>query len=487
MTSVAKIDRAQRNVALLVAGCFFMEMLDGTIVTTSAPKIAHSLHVPVGSIALVITAYMITLAVLIALSGWMAARFGGRRTFLAAIALFTLASVGCAASTTFPELVVMRVLQGVGGAMMVPVGRLVVLAPSRPANLMRLTALLVWPGLIAPVIAPLAGGLITTYASWHWLFLINLPLGLIALCLALRLVHPPALTDPGRLDVAGALLTSLGLGGLTFTAALLAKLRIDWTPVAAIAVPSLVLLAAAVVHLLRVSVPLIDLRLTRIPSFRSALTGSGFHFTAQSASPFLAPLLFLQVFHWSAVKSGAIVLFIFVGNLGAKSVTTRLYSRLGFRRVIAAASAGLGLSLVLLGVVGTSTPVVVLALILLLNGIGRSIGATGYSTVIFSDVPGSDMRHANTLMITVQVLAATLGVAGAAIALRLGEPIASLFGVSNSTHVTYTVAFLMVACVALLSTVEALRMHPNSGDALRGDHASAAEPQPASEPQPATR
>jgi EmrB/QacA subfamily drug resistance transporter len=477
--SAAKIDRAQRNLALLVAGCFFMEMLDGTIVTTSAPKIAHALHVSVGSIALVITAYMVTLAVLIALSGWMAARFGGRATFLAAIALFTLASVGCAASTSFPELVVMRVLQGVGGAMMVPVGRLVVLAPSRQAHLMRLTALLVWPGLIAPVMAPLAGGLITTYASWHWLFLINLPLGVVALCLAVRLVHPPALPEPGPLDVVGVLLTSMGLGGLTFTAALLAKPDINWPLVAAIGVPSLVLLSAAVMHLLRVRVPLIDLRLTRIHSFRSALTGSAFHFTAQSASPFLAPLLFIQVFHWSAVKAGAIVLFIFVGNLGAKSVTTYLYSRLGFRRVLAAASAGLGLSLILLGLVATSTPVVVLALILLLNGIGRSIGATGYSTVIFSDVPEAEMRHANTLMITVQVLAATFGVAGGAIALRLGEPVGRLFGASNATHVTYTVAFLLMACLALLSAFASLRLHPSSGDALRGDHAPAAEPQPA--------
>ncbi len=162
-----------------------------------------------------------------------------------------------------------------------------------------------------------------------------------------------------------------------------------------------------------------------------------------------------------------------------ESLTTFLYSRLGFRRVLAAASAGLGLSLVLLGLVGTSTPVVVLALILLLNGIGRSIGATGYSTVIFSDVPEPEMRHANTLMITVQVLAATLGIAGGAIALRVGEPVSRLLGASNGTHAAYTVAFLLVACLAVLSTFVSLRMHPSSGDALRGDHAPAAEPQPA--------
>jgi EmrB/QacA subfamily drug resistance transporter len=473
------IDREHRRVALLVAGCFFMEMLDGTIVTTSAPRIAHALHVPVGSIALVITAYLVTLAVLIPLSGWLAARFGGRATFLSAIAIFTLASVGCAASTSFAELVAMRVLQGAGGAMMVPVGRLLVLQRAEPSNLMRLTALLVWPGLVAPVLAPLAGGLITTYASWHWLFLINLPLGAVALLLTLRIVHPPALPEPGPLDALGVVLTGAGLGGLAFTADLLARSHTDWPLTIGLGVSAMILLLAAVRHLLRVPVPLIDLRLTRIDSLRSALIGSAFHFTALNTAPFLAPLLFEEVFHWSAVKAGSVVLFIFVGNIGVKPTTTYLYSRLGFRPVLAGASAGLALSLVLLGMAGTSMPVVVLALILLLNGAGRSIGATGYSTVIFSDIPRSQMRHANTLVITVQQLAASWGVASGAIALRLGHPLANLFGARTSEHAAYTVAFALVACLALLAMATALRMHPSSGDALRGSHAPAAVEQEA--------
>jgi EmrB/QacA subfamily drug resistance transporter len=479
MAETTGIDRAQRSVALLVAGCLFMEMLDGTIVTTSAPKIAHALHVSVGSVALVMTAYLVTLAVLIPLSAWMAARFGGRATFLTAITLFTLASVGCAASTTFPELVAMRVLHAVGGAMMVPVGRLLVLSRAEASKIMRLTALLVWPGLVAPVLAPLAGGLITTYASWHWLFLINLPLGLLALVVAVRIVHPQALAEPGPLDLIGFLLTSAGLGGLTFTAHLLSSPPTNWALAVGIGVAAVLCLIAAVLHLTRVRAPLIDLRLTRIHSFRSALTGSAFHFTAMNAAPFLAPLLFEQVFHWSAVRAGSIVLFIFVGNIGAKPATTYLYSRLGFRSVLVGATAALGLSFVLLGVAGTSTPVVVLALILLLNGAGRSIGATGYSTVSFSDVPRGEMRHANTLVVTVQQLSASWGVAVGAIALRLGDPIGRLFGSAPTVHAAYTVALILVACVALLATTEALRMHPSSGDALRGDHAPAAEPQAA--------
>jgi MFS family permease len=165
-----QIDPAYRNLALLVAATFFIEMLVGTIVTTSAPKIARALHVPVGSISLVITSYLVTQGVLIPLSGWVTARVGGRRAFMGAIVVFAVASVGCAASSTLTELVLMRVLQGVGGAMMVPVGRLLVISRADASNMLRITALLVWPGLVAPVIAPLAGGVITTYANWHWLF-----------------------------------------------------------------------------------------------------------------------------------------------------------------------------------------------------------------------------------------------------------------------------------------------------------------------------
>jgi EmrB/QacA subfamily drug resistance transporter len=475
------IDPAQRNVALLVAGCFFMEMLDGTIVTTSAPKIAHSLNTSIGSIALVITAYLVTLAVLIPLSGWVAARVGARTTFLAAIAIFTLASVGCAASSTLGELVVMRVFQGAGGAMMVPVGRLVVLSRSDTSNLMRLTALLVWPGLLAPVFAPLVGGLITTYASWHWLFLINLPLGVLAFVIAFRIVHPTPLADPGPLDVLGLILTSIGLGGLTFTANLLARSPTNWTLVAAIAIPAAVLLALDARHLLKVSAPLVDLQLLRIDTFRSALAGTGLYFMVVNAVPFLAPLLFEEVFHWSAIKAGAVVLFIFAGNVCSKFLTTYLYSRFGFKAVLIASTMVMALSLILLGVVGAGAPIVVIVVILLMNGSSRSIGATGYTTVVFTDVPQEDMRHANTLQLTVQQLGSGMGVAAGAIALRLGKPVGDIFSSHVGAHAVYTVAFALVASLSLLATLEAARMRTGSGDALLGNRAPTPTPATASD------
>lgn len=472
----------QRTVAFLVAGCFFMEMLDGTIVTTSVPNIARALNVSVGSIGLVMTAYLVTLAVLVPLSGWTAARVGGRRTFLAAVAMFTLTSVACALSTSLPELVAMRVLQGASGAMMVPVGRLIVLSQAAKGDLIRILNYLVWPALIAPVIAPLAGGLITTYANWHWLFMINLPLGILALATAARIVPSPPLADPGRLDLAGLVLTSIGLGGLTFTADLLAKSHTNWSLVIAVAGPSIVVLIAAVGHLKRVRLPLVDLRPLRIDTFRSALKGTLLYFTVINSGPFLAPLMFEELFHWSAVKSGAVVLFIFAGNVGSKALTTPLYTRFGFRTVLTAATAVMALAMTAVGLTTASTPVVVIVLILIAIGCARSVGATGYTTVVFSDVPEAEMRHANTLQLTAQQLGVGSGVAAGAIALRLGHPVGDLVTGHAGGHAVYAIAFALMACLSLLATAEALRMHPGSGDRLRGDRAPQREPISSPEP-----
>ena len=205
------ITARHRNIALLVAGCYFLEMLDGTIVATASPQLGRALHAPATEVGLVITAYLLTLAVLIPLSGWLTRRYGNRVVFLTAIALFTLASVGCAASVNLGMLVGMRVVQGAGAAMMVPVGRTMVLSPAAKEDILRLTSYVVWPGLLAPVIAPLAGGLIVTYFNWHWMFLINVPLGVIAFAFAWRLVtgqHAAAAAGPPPpLDWAGMALT----------------------------------------------------------------------------------------------------------------------------------------------------------------------------------------------------------------------------------------------------------------------------------------
>lgn len=461
------IERHQRNIALLVACCFFMENLDGTIVTTAVPRIGFDLHVPVASVGLIITAYLMTLAVLIPLSGWMVARLGTRRIFLTAIVVFTVASLLCATSVNLGELVAMRILQGAGGAMMVPVGRLAVVARVEKTDIMRAIAYIVWPGLVAPVIAPLAGGIITTYASWRWIFMINIPLGAIALAIALRLMPAIPPTNPPKLDWGGGVWSFIGLGTLTWDAHLLSTQAPSVVAVASFALVSVVALAAAVRHLLRAPAPLVDLRTLRVVSFRKSLAGGSLFGMTVYSVPFLLPLLFEEVFGWSAIRSGAVVLFVFVGNIGIKPTTSFLLNRFGFRPVLIASTSAMGLSLFALGFLTSGSPLTLICALALFSGVARSLGFTCYNTLCFSDIQESELRHANSLFATSSQLFAGLGVAASSVALRLGTPISHLFSANPAKVDTYRVAFFLLGCVVLGSTVSAVRLRKDTGDALR--------------------
>ncbi|MFC1409741.1 MFS transporter [Streptacidiphilus sp. N1-12] len=467
MTSITP---RHRRTALLVAGCFFMEMLDGTIVSTAAPQLGASLHTSPTSVGLVVTAYLLTLAVLIPLSGWLTARYGVRRVFLSAIAVFTLASLGCAAAGNLGELVALRVLQGVGGAMMVPVGRLVVLSRTEKQDIPRVIAYVVWPALVAPVLAPLLGGVITTYLSWHWLFLVNIPLGVAAFATAWRLITAEPRSAPAPLDWAGVLLTCAGLGGLTWTGHLVSA-GSGLTAALAVLAGSLLVLAAAVRHLLRTPHPLLNLRTLRVPTFRASATTGSLFWVAVGAIPFLLPLLFQTVFGWSPVKSGAMVLFVFVGNIGMKPGTTYLLNRFGFRPLLLTATTGMAATVVACAFFTAGTPLPVIALVATASGATRSLGLTCYSVIAFSDVPAELMRDANTLAATQQQTATGLGVVAATVALRIGQsltgPSARLFPGLSPAAVSYGTAFVLLALLILGATAGALRLSTGAGDAVR--------------------
>jgi EmrB/QacA subfamily drug resistance transporter len=481
MTAIA--ERHHRATALLVAGCFFMEFLDGTIVSTAAPRMARDFGVSSESIAVVVTAYLLTLAVLVALSGWLADRFGARRIFLTAIVIFTVASAACTLATNLGELVALRVLQGVGAAMMVPVGRLVVLATTAKADLIRTIALLTWPALVAPVLAPLLGGLITTYASWRWIFVINVPLGIIAFAVAWRLITPIPPGPPKPLDGIGLVLTGGGLGGLVYGASLLEARRPHWALFALTAAISAVLLAAAARHLLRTRNPLLELRTLRFPSLRVSVAGGTVYWATLSAVPFLLPLLFQDVFGWSPVRAGAIVLFLFLGNIAIKPATTPLLHKFGFRTVLVTATAGEAAAMVGIAFLTRSTPLVVLVLLVTFSGIARSVGMSGYVTIAFSEVPAERMSAANALQSTAQTLAAGLGVAVGAIAVRAGDPIASALSIGNAPRYAYLVGFILIALLTLGATAQAARIDPSVGAAVR--HPRANEPAAADNSEPA--
>lgn len=455
------MDSRQRGTALLVAGCFFMEMLDGTIVSTAAPQIAADLHTTPASVGLVVTAYLVTLAVLVPLSGWLTARFGPRRVLLAAITVFTLASLACALAPGLGVLVVTRVLQGAGGAMMVPVGRLVVVAGIDKRDLPRAVAYIVWPGLAAPVVAPLLGGVITTYASWHWIFLLNVPLGVLALLVARRLIAPGTPGGAPPLDVPGMLLTCVGLAALTWTAHLVSADRSGPAETAVAGAVAVVALAAAVRHLLRTAHPLVNLRTLDVPSFRAAALDGSLYMAVVSALPFLLPLLFQEVFGWSAVKSGAVILFVFVGNIGIKPATTYLINRFGFRPLLVVSTLGLAVTTAGCALFTAATPVAVIGVVVAVGGVARSVGLSGYATIAFSETGEERLRDANALFATSHQLAAGLGIAIATVALRGGEAL------TGGARPPYAVAFVVLGALCLLPTVGALRLHPGAGDAVR--------------------
>ncbi|HEX4834025.1 MAG TPA: MFS transporter [Trebonia sp.] len=459
------ITARHRNTSLLVAGCFFMEMLDGTIVTTATPQIGKSLHATPASVGLVVTAYLLTLAVLIPLSGWLTRRYGNRVIFLSAIAVFTLASVGCASSTSLGMLVGMRVLQGAGGAMMVPVGRNMVISMADKQDLLTVTSYVVWPGLIAPVIAPLAGGFITTYASWHWMFLINVPLGIAAFAVAWRLIQDlPGTGVSVPLDWLGVLLTCAGLGGLTYTAHLAALARPPVAPTAACAAGAALLLAGAVWHLRRAPHPLLNLRTLRVHTFRVTQVGGTMYYLVCGAMPFLLPLEFQTGFGWSPVKSGAVTLFVFVGNVGIKPATTPLINRFGFRAYLIASTIGTVVVVALLGLVTGGTPLALIALLAVAQGVFRSTGMTAYNTMGFADTPPGDMRDASTLLATSQQLATGLAVAVATVFLRIGS---SWDNNDGSGRAAFLTAFLLLAAIAVGPAIEAARLRGDAGDAAR--------------------
>lgn len=450
----------------MVAGAFFMENLDGTIIATAAPRMARSFGVPSVELNVVITAYLLALGVFIPVSGWIADRFGARVVFSGAIALFTVASGLCALSTSLGELTLTRVLQGIGGAMMVPVGRLVVLRAASKADIIRVIAYLTWPALVAPVIAPALGGAIVTYTSWRWIFVLNLPLGVVALVVAARIVPDLRAERVQRLDWRGFALTGLGLATFVYGLELVTQGSVSWDAVAAAVGAGLMLICWAVFHLLRSANPLLDLRVLKVASFRAANLGGSLFRIAISAVPFLLPLLFQNAFGWSPFKSGMLVIAIFLGNIAIKPMTTTILRRFAFRTVLMCSAGAAGATLALCAGFSARTPLVLIVVVLVASGVFRSVGFTAYNTIVFADVTPDAMNNANTLFSTVQQLTMGLGVAVGALALRAGAPLDRFFGVSGTGARPFGAAFLLLGVVALLAAAEAGLLPPQAGSAI---------------------
>ncbi|WP_267873797.1 MFS transporter [Massilia horti] len=446
----------------LVAAAYFMENLDGTVITTAVPDMARSFGVAPLDLNVGVSAYLLTLGVFIPISGWIAERFGPRRVFTAALALFTLASLLCGMAQGLSEFALLRVLQGIGGAMMVPVGRLVILNHTPKHKLAEAIATLTWPALVAPVLGPPVGGFLASYLSWRWIFYLNLPFGLAAIWLAWRIL--PA-GSPGRsrpFDLPGFVLVGSSLWSLSWSAEVMTRPDTLFAHAAPYLVAGVALLALAAWHLRRAASPLFDLEALRNRTFAVTIFGGSLARMSIGAVPFLLPLMFQVGFGLDAFRSGLLLLAVFAGNLLMKLRTTHLLRRFGFKRILlvnGVLNAGTMLACAMLS---PTTPVWMIALVLFVGGLSRSMQFSAYNTIAFADVPKDRLAAANTLSSTVFQVAAGLGIAVGAFGVRFGHWVQGAAGLEQPA-VAFRLAFVVIAVVGLVGTVDALRLAPGAG------------------------
>ena len=452
--------------ALLVAGAFFMEFIDGTVIATALPDMAKSFGVQAVDLNIGISAYLITLAVLIPASGWIADRFGARKVFTLALAIFTLASVLCGLSESLESFVAMRILQGIGGALMVPVGRLAVLRTTPKHQLITAIATLTWPALVAPIIGPPLGGFITSYANWRWIFFINVPLGILAIALALRFI--PDIHDDERrpFDITGFIATSVAMVSLVYAMELLGTQQPQGWLTAGLLALGTVTFLFALHHFRRAAWPMIRLDAMNVPTFRVTMYGGSLFRASISAVPFLLPLMFQVGFGMNAFHAGSLVLAVFVGNLTIKPATTPLIRWLGFKKLLLINGALNVLALLACALITPQTPVWVILLVLYLGGVFRSIQFTGVSTLAFADVPAAQMSYANTLFSTATQLAVGLGISLAAIGIRIGDVVSERLALGNIPGISFRLAFVAIAIICLVGMVDTLRLTHDAGSAV---------------------
>jgi EmrB/QacA subfamily drug resistance transporter len=456
-----------RSIALLVAGAFFMEMLDGTVIATAMPQMADSFGVEPVDLNIGMSAYILTAAVLIPASGWVADRFGARIVFVVAIAIFTIASILCGLSNSLPAFTAARILQGVGGAMMVPVGRLVVLKRTDKQDLMRAVAIITWPGLVAPILAPPLGGFITTYASWRWIFFLNVPLGLAGLLLAILLLGSDRGEAKPPFDWKGFALTGLACFGLMYVFDGIGRQEIHWLEMAGALLASLAVGFAAIRHAQRRPDSLVDFHALRVRTFAVTILGGSAFRVAISAVPFLLPLMFQLGFGLDAYRSGLLVLAVFAGNLAMKPGTTAVLKRFGFRRTMVATGIINVVMTLACAFLFPDTPTAIILAVLFLGGMSRSMQFTTINTLAFADIEEDRMSGANTLFTMVQQITIGMGIAFGAIALRLGMVLHS-DGSGVPTMAAFHLAFGLVGLVAVAALIDVIGLPSNAGAEMSG-------------------
>ncbi|SBV95019.1 putative transport protein HsrA [uncultured delta proteobacterium] len=437
----------------IVAVAFFMQMLDGTILNTALPGIARDLMVSPLRMQSAVIAYMLTTALFIPASGWIADRFGTKRVFILAIFLFSLGSLLCALSQTLEFLVISRVVQGLGGALMVPVGRLAVLRAYPRRELVRVLSFITIPGLVGPLVGPMAGGFLVEYASWHWIFLINIPVGVLGIILAAFCMPDIAPGTGWKFDTSGFLLFGASMVLVTFSMEGLGELHLPKVQVTLLCALGLMFLGIYWLRALRTEHPLFDPRIFRTRSFAVGICGNLFARLGSGGVPFLMPLFLQLGLGFSPFFAGATMIPTALAGIAGKSLITRLVERIGFRKFLTANTAIVGLLIASFAWVDAATPYPVLLLHLAVFGTFNSMQFTAMNSVTLVDLENEHAGSGNSLLSVTMQVSVTCGVAMAA-ALLNGFSGAETLATDSPIPITiFTRTFL---CVGVFTSVTAL-------------------------------
>jgi EmrB/QacA subfamily drug resistance transporter len=450
---------------VIVACALFMQNLDSTVIATALPTMAHVFGVEPVRMNVALTSYLLSLAVFIPASGWIADRYGTRTVFRAAIAVFTIGSILCGRADTLGFLVGARILQGIGGAMMVPVGRLVLLRTAPRHELVAAMAWLTMPSLLGPVLGPPVGGFIVTYFDWRWIFDINVPIGVLGIVLVTVFIQDAREPPGGKFDFVGLVLSGVALAGVMFgletagrgvVSPLLTELMVGVGVLCGV---------GYALHAWRHPSPLLDFSLLRLPCFGVAFCAMMLFRTGIGAVPFLLPMMMQVGFGDSAVESGLITFASAAGALVMKPAAQHALRLFGFRDTLLWNGILSGTMLAFCAAFRPAWPVAAIYAVLLIGGFFRSLQFTAYNTLAYGDVPRSRMSAATSLYITGQQLAATIGVSFGALALELAM---RMSGNRPARPIDFSVAFVAVACMPLVAGPLALLMPRDAGDDLTG-------------------
>lgn len=463
----AKLEAVQRYLPWLVGMVLFMEQLDSTIVNTAVPAMAHSLEVTPLSLKAIVTSYILALAVGIPVSGWLADRFGTRKVFTAAVAIFTLASVLCGLSLNAPMLVAARILQGFGAAMMTPVGRLSIVRTFPRSELLNKMNFVIIPALIGPLLGPTVGGLIVHWWSWREIFFVNVPVGLAALWMTRRHMPDYRGESPRPLDVIGLTLFGSGAALLSWVLEVFGEHRLDATSTAVLLLLSFALLGGYALRASRMEHPLLNLRLFKVRTFRVSVGGGLITRLGISGLPFLLPLFYQLGLGMAAWQSGLLMAPAALAAMMVKALAPKLLRRFGYRRVLAMNTVLMGATIGLFALVDQDTPIAAVVLLSFLVGSGNSMQFSSMNSLAFADIDDRNSSMANTIATSVQQLSMSFGLAGASLLAGwyLGEsPQTDRIAVIGALHA----AFVTLGAATIVSSISFWALRPGDGRSLTG-------------------